>query len=40
MEVLLVGNKIDLEKDRQVSAKEGQAFADKEGLSFVEMSAK
>ena len=40
MEVLLVGNKTDLEKDRQVSAEEGRSFAKKEGLTFVEMSAK
>jgi len=29
MQVLLVGNKIDLESERQVSTEEGKAFAKK-----------
>lgn len=40
MEVLLVGNKTDLENERQVSFQEGEAFAKKEGIKFVEMSTK
>ena len=40
MQVLLVGNKTDLESERQVSTEEGRAFAKKEGLNFIEISAK
>lgn len=40
MEVLLVGNKTDLENERQVSFQEGETFAKKEGIKFVEMSTK
>lgn len=40
MQVLLVGNKIDLESERQVTTQEGQAYAKKEGLNFLEISAK
>lgn len=40
MQVLLVGNKIDLEEQRQVSTEEGKAFAKKENLNFLEISAK
>ena len=40
MQVLLVGNKIDLESERQVSTEEGRIFAKKEGLNFIEISAK
>jgi len=40
MQVLLVGNKTDLESERQVSLEEGKAFAKKEGLNFIEISAK
>jgi GTPase SAR1 family protein len=39
MQVLLVGNKIDLESERQVATEEGRAFAKKEGLNFLEISA-
>jgi hypothetical protein len=35
MEVLLVGNKTDLENERQVSYQEGESFAKKEGIKFV-----
>ena len=37
--LLLVGNKIDLENQRQVNKIEAQDFADKEGVLFVETSA-
>lgn len=40
MQVLLVGNKTDLEEERQVSTEEGRTFAKKEGLNFIEISAK
>ncbi|MBD3230025.1 MAG: GTP-binding protein [Candidatus Lokiarchaeota archaeon] len=36
----LVGNKIDLSTDRQISRKSGQLLADKMDLSFLETSAK
>ncbi|CAK85799.1 unnamed protein product (macronuclear) [Paramecium tetraurelia] len=36
----LVGNKSDLEADRQVSFEEGQEFARNHGVDFVEVSAK
>lgn len=35
MQVLLVGNKTDLESERQVSVEEGKNFAKKEGLNFI-----
>jgi len=38
--VVLVGNKCDLENERQVETKEGQEFAKARGLSFYEASAK
>ena len=37
---LICGNKIDLEKQRQVKTCEGQQLADSLGVSFIEMSAK
>jgi GTPase SAR1 family protein len=40
MQVLLVGNKTDLEQERQVTTEEGRLFAKKEGLNFLEISAK
>ena len=40
MQVLLVGNKTDLEAERQVSTEEGRLFAQKEDLTFIEISAK
>eukprot|EP00029_Vermamoeba_vermiformis_P003907 TRINITY_DN14441_c0_g1_i1.p1 TRINITY_DN14441_c0_g1~~TRINITY_DN14441_c0_g1_i1.p1 ORF type:complete len:241 (-),score=80.49 TRINITY_DN14441_c0_g1_i1:92-778(-) len=38
--VMLVGNKSDLQSARQVSTQEGKDFAAKNGLSFIETSAK
>lgn len=40
MVILLIGNKNDLEDRRAVSTEEGQAFADANGLLFMETSAK
>lgn len=37
---IIVGNKVDKEVSRVVTAEEGQAFADKMGCLFVECSAK
>jgi GTPase SAR1 family protein len=39
MEVLLIGNKTDLQNERQVSYEEGKAFADKQKLKFLEITA-
>jgi Ras-related protein Rab-2A len=39
MEVLLIGNKTDLESEREVSSEEGKKFAEKEGLKFLEITA-
>ncbi|ERM94082.1 ras-related protein RABA6b isoform X2 [Amborella trichopoda] len=39
MVVVLVGNKSDLEHAREVQMKEGQNFAEREGLHFIETSA-
>ena len=36
---MLVGNKVDLENQRQVSTEDGKAFADKHGMEFLETSA-
>ena len=38
--VYLVGNKIDLVEERQVSIKEGQELAELHELEFIETSAK
>jgi len=38
--IILIGNKCDLETQRQVSQEEAQAFATKHGLVFLETSAK
>lgn len=40
MTIMLIGNKNDLEHRRQVSIEEGEAFAQKHGLMFLETSAK
>ena len=40
MVILLIGNKNDLEHKRAVSTEEGQAFAETNGLLFLETSAK
>lgn len=37
---MLIGNKSDLESQRQVTREEGQEFAKKHGLFFLEASAK
>ena len=37
---ILIGNKSDLEDDRQVTFEEGQDFANKNGMDFFETSAK
>ena len=37
--VIVVGNKCDLESERQVSTEEGQKFAEDNGLVFMETSA-
>ena len=39
-QLVLVGNKIDLEKDRVVSWSRGKALADKYSIKFIEVSAK
>ena len=38
--VLLVGNKCDMESKRQVETEEAKAFADEKGIPFLETSAK
>ena len=38
--ILLIGNKLDLEQDRQVTAEEGKKLASSLGVSFLEASAK
>jgi Ras-related protein Rab-2A len=38
--IILVGNKTDLENQRQVTREEGETFAKKNGLYFMETSAK
>eukprot|EP01126_Amoeba_proteus_P027816 TRINITY_DN2753_c0_g1_i21.p1 TRINITY_DN2753_c0_g1~~TRINITY_DN2753_c0_g1_i21.p1 ORF type:complete len:223 (+),score=22.69 TRINITY_DN2753_c0_g1_i21:29-670(+) len=40
MVIMLIGNKLDLEKHRQVSTEEGLQFARQHGLIFLETSAK
>ena len=40
VKVILIGNKIDLENERQVSTEEGKALAEQYNLSFFETSAK
>mmetsp|Transcript_37167 Transcript_37167/g.60569 ORF Transcript_37167/g.60569 Transcript_37167/m.60569 type:complete len:161 (-) Transcript_37167:36-518(-) len=38
--LVLVGNKVDLDEKRQVSRKEGEAWARQRGMLFIETSAK
>ena len=38
--IILIGNKKDLENERKVSYEEGESFAKKNGLIFLEISAK
>ncbi|KAH6756800.1 RAB GTPase-like protein B1C [Perilla frutescens var. hirtella] len=40
MSIMLIGNKCDLHKKREVSSEEGEQFAKKNGLLFMEASAK
>lgn len=40
MTIMLIGNKSDLEHRRAVSTKEGEVFAQENGLVFLETSAK
>lgn len=40
MTIMLIGNKSDMESQRQVSREEGEAFAKENGLIFMETSAK
>lgn len=40
MIVMIIGNKVDLEKDREVTRQEGQQFASQNKLFFLETSAK
>lgn len=40
MEILLVGNKNDLEEERVVSFEEGQTMAEENGLKFIEINSK
>ncbi|ETO02534.1 ras-related protein rab-2a [Reticulomyxa filosa] len=39
MTIMLIGNKCDLERRRQVSVEEGKTFAEENGLMFLEISA-
>lgn len=38
--MIVVGNKVDMKKDRAVSKEEGKALADEFGASFVEVSVR
>lgn len=40
MSIMLIGNKVDLEAERAVTTEEGEAFAQKNGILFMETSAK
>ena len=40
MEILLVGNKNDLEEQRVISYEEGQKMAQENGISFIEINSK
>lgn len=40
MEILLVGNKNDLEEERVISYEEGEKMAKENGLNFIEINAK
>jgi Ras-related protein Rab-1A len=37
---ILIGNKCDLEQEREIQFEEGQAFANRNGMQFIETSAK
>lgn len=37
---MLIGNKVDLDRRREVSQEEGEQFAKQNGLLFLEVSAK
>lgn len=39
-EIILIGNKSDLSSDRQVKYEEGEEFAKKHSMKFMEVSAK
>mmetsp|Transcript_32612 Transcript_32612/g.56634 ORF Transcript_32612/g.56634 Transcript_32612/m.56634 type:complete len:175 (+) Transcript_32612:29-553(+) len=39
IKLILIGNKSDLDSERSVSFEEGKAYADRQGLSFIEVSA-
>ena len=38
--IMILGNKCDMEEKRQISKEQGEAFAKENGLSFLETSAK
>ena len=40
LEVIVIGNKTDLESQREVSTEEGRKFADDNQLQWIELSAK
>ena len=40
MELLLIGNKCDLEERREVPKEDGEQFAQSQGIPFLETSAK
>lgn len=40
VEVMLIGNKTDVDQARKISKNEGQTFADLKGIPFCEVSAK
>lgn len=40
MEILLVGNKNDLEEERVITFSEGETFAKDNGINFIEINSK
>jgi Ras-related protein Rab-2A len=40
LEIIIIGNKTDLESEREVSAEEGRKFAVDNNLQWIELSAK